>query len=88
MYLSTGHVIKLSIPVSEKCQDDIIVDLFILICPSSCGLILAIRGVGIENARESEKELKETQLFNSFLRKSAVVSLKDKAGKMYILYHR
>ena len=38
--------------MSEKCQDDIIVDLSILICSSSYRLILAIRGVGIENACE------------------------------------
>lgn len=36
----------MSVPVSGKCQDDIMVDMSILICPSS------YRGVGNDNPHE------------------------------------
>lgn len=47
----------MSVPVSDKCQGDIVVDMSILICPSS------YRGVGNDNAHEIKVAISSVKPF-------------------------
>lgn len=80
--------------VSENCPDlclRSVRTVLLWICPFWSVLVDNFGSSGSRDweclSRGSCDLLKETHLFHSSLRKSALATLTDKAGKIYILYH-